>query len=71
MLLLLWTASQLVLEAGVVGKVVCQGVLLLHLLGHNLAGECVERRGIAEPLLWWWLLLLMLLVASKTGWGRL
>ena len=51
MLLLLWTASQLVLEAGVVGKVVCQGVLLLHLLGHNLAGECVERRRIAESLL--------------------
>ena len=67
MLLLLWTASQLVLEAGVVGKVVCQGVLLLHLLGHDLACECIKRGGVAEPLWRWWLLLL----ASETGWGRL
>ena len=67
LLLLLWTASQLVLEAGVDGEVVCQGVLLLHLLGHNLACECIERGGVAEPLWRWWLLLL----ASKTGRGRL
>ena len=42
--MLLRAASQLVLEAGMVGKVVCQGVLLLHLLRHDLAGERVERR---------------------------
>jgi len=42
MLLLQRTASQPVLKAGVMGEMVCQRVLLLHLLGHYLVGKCVE-----------------------------